>query len=553
MAIIKESIDLNGDGEFSTEDLDICWAYLQTKALHAAGDNITVDNFISTAKSIYDTNKASNIAGASDELMKRLPGYMKDGADIKLSKTLKYKKLWMFNDIKAEGYLLDSITRTKSSTYTGCSWITKKGESTFPLFNTTSNGKVDLDDQGDIRSDRDWTLYIKGTTRWSGAVERGPIFNKGTFIVKFFTPANGNTRVSVSSSGASYKESIHNFFDLPVGKTANNYADTTLEISVIREGISIRLFLNGIECFMALPSEQPEPVFGESATAPVTIQGKMWKTIETVYISDIDFTGQDVLDTQNTYTGFKQSYSLAHDMDITNSFFAFKQFFPDVNGKWSQVLNSVYGGGEDGQAIWSDQPELNQPSTDYTSKAKCLRLSTNKNKREQLKIPSVDMTGDFTIAMWVSVPTTGSFIIFEGVSKNLTGGFHNELAEYKEWFWEIDNIKHKRGFDLQASTDKLNKWHHVTIVKNGDNIGLWSNGSTGTWTHFTLNDGQQNALGSCVVKINSPTNNSVDYIYISHVRVLPYAVSHIPVGNVGMRSSWAFIDELQAPVESPQL
>ena len=163
------------------------------------------------------------------------------------------------------------------------------------------------------------------------------------------------------------------------------------------------------------------------------------------------------------------------------------------------------------------------------------------------------MTGDFTIAMWVSVPTAGPFITFEGVSKSLTGGFHIDLATDLEWFWDIDNIKHKRGFDLQASTDKLNKWHHVTIVKNGDNIGLWSNGSTGTHTHFTLNDGQQNALGACTVKINSPTNNPLDYIYISHVRVLPYAISHIPVANVGMRSSWTFIDELQAPVESPQL
>lgn len=555
MAIIKESIDLNGDGEFSTEDLDICWAYLQTKALHKAGGGITVDNFISTANSIYDANKASAIAGASDQLMKRLPGYMKDGADVKLSKTLKYKKLWMFNDITEDEYLLDSITRTKSSTYTGCSWITKPGVSTLPLFNTTSNGKVDLDDQGDIRSDRDWTLYIKGTTRWSGAVKRGPIFNKGTFIVKFFTQKIDLaelTRVAVISSGVP-KESIRNFFDLPVGTTANDYADTTLEISVIREGISIRLFLNQIECFMALPSEQPEPVFGESATAPVTIQGKMWKTIETVYISDIDFTGQDVLDTQNTYTGFKQSYSLAHDMDITNSFFAYKQFFPDVNGKWSQVLNSVYGGGEDAQAIWSVQPTLNQTSTGYTPKAKCLRLSTNGNKREELKIPSVNMTGDFTIAMWVSVPTGGPFITFEGVSKTLTGGFHSDLATGQEWFWEIDSKKYKRGFDLQASDDELNKWHHVTIVKNGDNIGLWSNGSTGTWTHFPLTDEQQNDLGGCTVKINSPTNKSVDYIYISHVRVLPYAISHIPIANVGMRSSWTFIDELQAPVESPQL
>ena len=552
MAIIKESIDLNGDSEFSTEDLDICWAYLQTKALHKAGGDITIDNFISTAKNIYNTNKTSNIAEASDQLMKRLPGYMKDGADVKLSKTLKYKKLWMFNDIKANGNLLDSVTRTKSSAYTGCSWITKKGDSTLPLFNTANNGKIELDDQGDIRSDRDWTLYIKGTTRWSGAVKKGPIFNKGTFIVKFFT-RNEVTRVAVSSSGATYKDSVHNFFDLPTGKIADDYADTTLEISVIREGISIRLFLNGLECFMALPSEQPEPVFGESASLPLTIQGKLWKTIETVYISDIDFIGQDVVDVQNTYTGFKQSYKLAHDMDITNSFFAFKQFFPDANGNWSQVLNSRYGSGETAQAIWSDQPVLSQTATDYTSKAKCLRLSTNGNKREELRIPSVNMTGDFTIAMWVSVPTAGSFITFEGVSKNLTGGFHSDLATDQEWFWEIDSKKYKRGFDLQASDNELNKWHHVTIVKNGDNIGLWSNGITGTWTHFTLTDAQQNGLSSCVVKINSPTNNSVDYIYISHVRVLPYAISHIPIASVGMRSSWTFIDELQAPVVSPQL
>ena len=58
-------------------------------------------------------------------------------------------------------------------------------------------------------------------------------------------------------------------------------------------------------------------------------------------------------------------------------------------------------------------------------------------------------------------------------------------------------------------------------------------------------------MGGCEVKFGNLYKS--DNLYLSHIRVLNYAMSNIPQRNKGNRTSWSFIDDLKEPISPGQV
>ena len=61
-------------------------------------------------------------------------------------------------------------------------------------------------------------------------------------------------------------------------------------------------------------------------TEPIRLHSDTWSRIDVCYLSEIDFVNDDVYDVAVQLQN-ELSFTFAHDMDIENSFYNFKQFF----------------------------------------------------------------------------------------------------------------------------------------------------------------------------------------------------------------------------------
>ena len=168
-------------------------------------------------------------------------------------------------------------------------------------------------------------------------------------------------------------------------------------------------------------------------------------------------------------------------------------------------------------------------SNGYVAKDKCIGLTleqTGGKIPQYMSCPSVDFRKDFTISFWVSFASTFTKFL------RITGENGVQLTLQMHWQKSEENgIKMKLGdtektFNVKgigAGADA--KWQHITIIKNGDYLSLWANGKYGdTSTYFTLSDEDKTNMGGSSVEFY--TENEVNKLYLSHVRILKYAVSH---------------------------
>lgn len=566
MANLIEKADYNGDGKFDGTDLDISWAYIQIKKLFekeqadiAAGTmaesdaTITDLNFVSKVSEMYETNKTAGIAEASQNSALSLPGTLSAGSPSP-KKRINFKKLWLFNDLADYGHVKDSVSgehagQLNSAYYTNSTtidsdnvWISKAGE-------------VLLSDGGDIRSDRNWTFYAKGAVRTVVGASAAAIWSKGGFEVVFWIDPHAPKKVGVrvSSSGTKWipgATSIHNYYDTPFAKS--ELENTELEMSIVREGVSIRLYINGQEC-VKKSGDHPDPIYGSDMQEPIKFKGSAWSRLDVCYLTELDFVNEDVLNVQNEYSGNINSFKFAHDMDIDNSYFAFKQYFPDKFGTFARIFGGVFGPAPEAQLHWTPPPSNFDITNGYVAKGKCLKLGTY-NNNEYMTLPAVDFRKNFTISFWVSEASC-YFNFFEMIGEDgtkITARFHFARTD-------TQSIKVKLGSDekvfamegLSPGADA--KWQHLTFVKNGNYFTLFGNGKHdgNTWLPWVLDSTTQNNLGSTSVKLQAI--QKAFPVYLSHIRVLEYAVCPVPYKNIGRKSNYGIIPDLIEPIEPGNL
>lgn len=541
---IIETTDFNNDGAYTGSDLDIAWAYLQIKALFEAGDaTITPANFVEKVVAQYDLNKSANIAEQSDDVTVSLPGNIADGAPAPRI-PVQFKKLWIFHNPDSPTTIMESISGLDKGTMTDVNWFPSGTTKDTDLMYLKNSSVISLDDEGDLRSDRNWTLYIKG--QFKGVSNNKSIFKKGNFEMVFYTSGE-KVSVRVSSSGASWGQRIHNYYASPYTPAELDWKE--FEVSLVREGVTFKLYINGEECYKSAQGDSPDPIFGEDKNLPIVLKGTEFSRLDKIYITESSFIGFSVLDAVGDYHGDVNLYSFAHDMDISNSYYQWNQYFPDRYGSFAKLFNIPSGNIPEKQKHWVTPPTLDT-GNGYVAKSKCLKLGEY-DWGEYMKLPTVDFRKDFTISFWVSFNDTDKdFLEVEGEDgSKLRMRFFwkkTEAEGLKVWIGSEEKVFPVPG--LGAGADA--KWQHITVIKNGPFVGVVTNGTfPDTWTYFNLSNGVQTAMGSGNVTFINP--NKAKNLYLSHIRVLDYAVSHIPRGGVGgLKTNYNyFMDDLLMPIE----
>lgn len=549
-----ETVDFTGDSKFGSDDLDISWAYLQVRRLYdlELADNeqngtpmtITENNFLDKAIEQYEKNKTAGIAENISNTVWKLPGEFLRGAPAPAPK-MAFKHYIQINDPTSGNDILDSATGSRTSTFKSSPWLnptTVDGDMTW--FGSTN--EFSLDDMGSIRSDRNWAIYIKGQIR---SLNNVPMIKKGSFKLHSYIVSNKmNCMVQAAApSGESPQKTYH----AKTAEDASTFVNKTMELLLVRDGLSVRLFVNGVE--LPPSADQPDPIMVDR-DKPVVFPGTCWKSIEKIYVTEPTVTVRDLITVNGQDNTSTHSYSFAHDMDITNSFYSFKQYFPDKFGNFSRIFNTKYGGGASAQTMWSPPPSGKDISNGYVAKSTCLKLGTMKDK-EYCNIPSVDWRGDFTISFWFNGSTTFEkfFRIGSATGEKLQLQWDYRKTSTNALRLIVDGTtKYVKMPSLGPGAG--DKWQHLAIVKCGTRLTVFPNfakATSDTWDNITISSAVAETWQTGVPRFYCSLTSQA--FYVSHVRVLPYALVNIPHNNKNRKSSFPELQTLNDPVEPGKL
>lgn len=543
-AIFKESTDYNNDGEFTPADLDAAWTYLQLKKLRlleveAGGDaTITEQNFTEKYIELFNTNKTSNIIDSESTTPVSLPGELRTAADFGTLKQPQIAKRWDFNKTDqsvGSGTILESIGGDRDSTYTNCGWP-KSTSANANLFSVWSTGAVSLKDKGAL-SNGTWSMQIKGSLNNYNKIKKGVVFRKGGFGVAFWNNKNGEGILIFSAGGNGFLR-----FSEPVDSLANK----SFTLTVIREGISVRLLWNDTWVRFGFPNEFPTLLTENDVNNASIDFTEVTPFIESVVITGPGWGAQDVVNTKGEISDTWHTYSARMDCDTTYAFFGWEHKFPDLYGNFCKLSEMPYGLGADGSKHWVAPPSATKMNN-YTAKETCLYL----NAKQYCSFPVVSFLKDFTISFWMKCDyvSWAPFFYFQNVADTSVTMLLN-LDEGSNLAVTIPGRpnKVKKSFANFNAAESEQTWNHITMVKNGNRFNIWMNGETGGWTNIYLTDDQCSALGECTPVLKPPFTNK--NIYISHIRVLKYAMTHIPVENLKNQTTWQFIEDLKQPFQT---
>ena len=546
-AIFKESTDFNNDGEFTSADIDAAWTYLQLKKLRllemeSGGDaTITEQNFTEKYIELFNTNKASNIIDAESTTPVSLPGELRTAADFGTRKQPEIVKRWDFNKTDqpgGSGTVLESIGGDKDSTYSGCAWPVSTAASA-DLFSIWSSGTVSLRDKGAI-SNSTWCMQIKGTLNYYDKINRATIFKKGDFGVGFWRGKNGEGLYVASSSGIGYLR-----FAVPITDLANK----SFTLTVVREGVSIRILWDDTWLRFGFPNEFPALLSEQDITDAAIEFTQTTPKLESVVITGPGWGAQDIVNTKGDVSTAWHKYSARMDCDTTYAFFGWAHRFPDLYGNFCYLTNMPYGLGADGSKHWVAPPTVTE-TNGYVAKETCLHL----NGKQYCSLPSVSFLKDFTLSFWMKCDyiTWAPFFRFVSVS-DATKVLEINLDSADKLGITITGRSNtiKKPFAGFSPGQSEQTWNHITMMKNGSRFNIWVNGQCGGWTNIPLSDTECETLGECTPILKPPSSNKNNYV--SHIRVVKYAMSHVPVENLKNQTTWQFIEDLKQPFQTSVL
>lgn len=542
---IQELIDFDGDRSFSGKDLDITWAYLQTKALFDAGDDtITSDNFRDKVIEQYNANVSSGIAESNTEDIRKLPGRLSLGLPLGV-KQINFQKIWTLNDMwnshdtsggrnsRKPTDVWESIGGEIAGTTENFSWTSSKNDDV----NLTWMGdtaKVSLLDGGTIRSDKSWTLHFKMFTKDF----LGVVFKKGehgTWNEKtnpFFQVKTSKNLMGVYTAGGG-----KNWFNYPTGTSHSTYKNKWVDFYFVREGQNVRMFLDTgtgpLEAKQDIPGAMPDFLSMNDINLPLIFSGQYMSSLEDVWIADNEFTADDVPYVDKPAT----RYRFSHDLNLSDSFFPgeWKNLFQDKFENFGEILGKPAVPTD--QSHWVDTPTGGTQLGYNLAPEKCLKLSKVK---QYLRVSNVNFKSNFTVAFWVRTSSTSDIVRFVGDSAN--------FLFRKKWGQDQLGIRHSEsGAEKRINVGSLttnsleDTWYHITLVKNRNLIGLWVNGEIGDYDYIGLTDSQINEIGWSSLQFRGDTAG----VHYSGVRVLDYAMCNVPARGYGTQSTYEFIDQLK--------
>lgn len=597
MAQLNEKADYNNTGDFDSFDLDISWAYLQIKKLYQleqaeieAGTldkndaTITSTNFRKKVYDQYALNKEAGIAEETDLEPAVLPGLLSDGLPFTL-KQPNLVKHWACNDffndeepwqprsVNGPTSFMESIEGGRDK----CVIVGNVGhhevgspandgvEKSGNLYGFWEPAtRVKFYDDGKI-SNKNFCLHFKvnglstGGYHWeAGGTQNGdvPLFYKSN--VDWWQPGLGFGLTLYDGTMGIYADGspATNWLGWPVGTSMEDYKWKEVDFYIVREGLDVKVFVYhsnfsvGGECLAQVPGSMPSIVTLGNKNAPLVFGGKVGQTnfistVNDVWIADnIGFDDLPLLIANNRHS---RSFFQKQTLNTTNSFFGFiEQMLDEVGNvaflranfkaRWAAWDNAA---GQSKQDHWVDAPSPNNGFQTPDDPGKCLSLIS---RNEVFRVPNLNFTGNFTIGFWMQ--TNGEYndtiqlanTSFKGMALNYNGSGLRTIG-YDNWTQKQWNIP---GFDK-------NKWHHIVIVKNGRYIGFWIDGvynDSESWKQFTPS--YISETGSVDLLINGGDSTELsNAVYLSSVKVVPYAMCHIPIWGKGTRTSYPFIDILK--------
>lgn len=571
MANFIDKLDFNGDTQFTGSDIDIAWAYLQMKALKEAGDtSITVDNFLTKIQTQYDLNKSANIAEASDLPVKGTPGRF-DLAAKSGAKKVRYEKIWTFNDMfvgtdvtSRPSTIMESIKGERSGVLSGHSWVAKNPIDE-DLLTLTGAGSATLDDKETLNNDKSWTIFISGKTAETFSKSSGQVLlEKGGFSLKAYSD-----KLTVRSSFSDSTYFLYPGGQLGSTSEALTFKNIPLNLFLVKDGIEVNLYLNGERCLKTKEGSQPRLLSKtDTQTQQLVLPGKAWRSLYTVGITDNNFNEMDVVAPDGTYTPNPDEWAVRTDLNLTNSFFAFRQYVQDKYSNFikfdtTDTKGVLYGGDAQAQKRWTDVPAGGEHfGFDKTDRDKCLNLfwashppkTKWRNAPEYLDIPNVNFNSNFTLSFWVRTSRTGEtgggflrFIPDANPSTFLSFGIRSDGSLCG---WQKPGITARNELSdtnaLDTGKHIKDEWHHFAFVKNNNLIGTWVNGSFDTWRGgIGFTDTELNDMGNCTIRFIGDKYKSKN-LYLADLRFVPYAMSQIPIQKYGRQTSYAFVDKLKA-------
>mgnify|MGYP002629745264 CR=1 FL=1 len=554
MANLVEKVDYNANRDFGASDLDISWAYLQVKKLYALEKltlasnpsfvpTISMSNWITKVREQYEQNKTHGIAESSTDPVVDLPGYLKNevpASDFKVA----FEALWTCNDIYdgsktwvKTNTLFDSISQQETAILGSCEWKTGNNERLLKLPSSWSS--VNFDHQGHLNNHKSWVLYIKGKVKdlnqskmiWMGDKWQITMYDQALVLQ------------------GSYSNKTWCLWPEPRA----SYAGKDLEVYLIKTGIEVSLYINGKECIKEAPQSQPSFISKSDAeTKKLTLSGKTWEYVDKVFITDNLMNAEHVINATGQYLGEPVSYKNKSALSQTNTYFASGQYIQDRYGNFIRLQNGFPAYDTLGSKDAVDWFPLTTGGTGkgYVPNERMLELIvTSKSKKSRyLKVSDFNFSGNWTVGFWMRTPGRATrFLTIHSATDDKefalmydSAGSAIGIAKPGKTGWNKFTVKSANVMNTSAADNATDHWQYITLVKNGNQIFLWFNEIP--ITGVGLSDEENTAMGSNELRLNSTATGPS---YYSDLSIVPYAMSHIPWGGDGQRTSWPFIAELK--------
>jgi hypothetical protein len=602
MSSIQEKGDLSGDNKLSGKDIDINWAYLQTKllaetewseniqkatetakcndnpakcspvdalgnvtqAVNKCGDSAKwrlnetytgsgsfecppccqylPTNFIEKMLDLYEANQTAGIAETNTEFGPNVEDNVADApGTLELGSPLGKPQIKLL-----KRWTLDD--QPNSSSDNGA--VTKavesfSGELSANLVNTWWRAKTTATDMLQIGSTASVEFDVSGA-----------LPNIGYWTLHFQAHTNWGTTGGnkILSKGTmelvAWKKTIvlkelngaQYYFTFPNEVEKSVYNNKLIDFYFQRNPQGVKLFIDD----GTGPKSCPQSVVGiipyitEDDDSPLIIHGNAVSHLKDVWIADGSLTATKITTlSQNRLDVYKTK----NDLNIDSAYIAFQDQTTDEYGNWMRLFQNDDGALWPGQRtdLWQTPPAGSANGFSTNGRTHCLKLGAD---NRYIALENVNFKGNFTIGAWIRTGATNSQIIkFENIDGTKTFGVevHTEKAKLVTRGKGLSN--NWPGPIAKDLSTLGSQWFHIVIVKNRNTIGFWINGATDDDMHVTLPDSDIDALGNTRLRFYGSTSNPV---YLADIRVFDYALSHVPANGYGPRSSWPFIDDIKA-------
>lgn len=547
---IQENVDFNGDHSFTGADLDISWAYLQVKALLDSGSSdVTTENFRQKVIDQYNLNKSAGIAEPSDSDPLRLPGKFSKGLPLGIPQTI-FTRRWTMNDMWADSGanshptdLWESINGELSGTTTNLAWTDSKVNDT-NLSYLAPGGTIGVDDKGAFRNDKSWTFHFYAKINTFDGVLLSKGHDKSNYDSTPFFQIVVNKKQKKIGVYTGY--GVKNWFVFPYKADGNKLLPFEIQgrfchFYLQRDGQMVRMFIdNGVDGCLEFPQEVvgalPDLINMNDMDAPVELSGDKMSVVKDIWFADNELKGDDILN----ISGDSHRYRFRHDLNLTSSYFSFKNFFQDQNGNYAQIYfyhqAKPFQGSETNQGHWTTENTTDGTQFGWTPQTNVLKFGRS---TDSLEIKGVNFKSNFTISFWVRTGSITPFFNLRGKNGNFTLQQTGDKAKFRMKYGANKRVDVPSTL---SSAPLENDWHHITLVKNRNLLGLWVNGQFDNWGFCPLTDTEIENIGFADIDFRGDTNSPV---YYSGIRVLDYAMCNVPAKGKGVQSNYDFIDVLK--------